>query len=832
MTRLPRWHRNVLPVWGFVFLSTGIAFLSTGIAAAGELKVVPERVELSGNFARSQLIVSEVEPGGDWTDRSPDRTASAEFVSSNPEVATVSAAGQAVAVGNGEATITVTVGNQTTTAQVVVSEVQPTPVVEFMDHVLPIISKAGCNAGSCHASQHGKGGFTLTVMGFDPDADYRMMVRDRMQRRVSFLQPSESLLLNKPTGRVPHGGGRRLDPNGVDYRILEAWIAAGSPAPKADAPKVSKLTVFPNRRIVAPGDTQQLRVEATFSTGVVRDVTAWSRFDTLDDSVVTVTATGMASVVGRGQTPLMVRFEGQADIVLCMSPFSENRELPGWESRNFVDELAAAKFRELGIQPVDVCDDATFLRRAFLDVTGSLPTRDETVAFLDDASHDKRAKLVDRLLGLTGDPALDVYNDRYAAFWTLKWADLIRNNSDTLGAQGMWAMHNWLQESFRTNKPFNQFVREILTARGSTFSNGPSNYFRVNNSIEDMTESTSQLFLGVRLGCAKCHHHPFEKYSQADYYSFAAFFSRLGTKGTDEFTLSGSETVVLVRSGGETHHPRTGQRMNPTPLEGSPVDDPVDRRSPLADWMTSPENRMFSRNVANRYWSYLMGRGLVDPVDDMRATNPPSNPALLEALADSLVQSGYNVKELMRTIMTSRLYQLSSQPTAENKNDSRFHSYYRVKRLSAEALLDAVDDVCGTRTKFPGLPMGTRATQLPDSTYQDYFLVTFGKPKRVSVCECERSPDENLAQALHTLNGDILAGKIAAGDGRIAKLLAANTPHESIVTELYLVALSRRPTEAEMQASREFLTESPSPAECYQDLLWALVNSKQFLFVN
>jgi hypothetical protein len=396
----------------------------------------------------------------------------------------------------------------------------------------------------------------------------------------------------------------------------------------------------------------------------------------------------------------------------------------------------------------------------------------------------------------------------------------------------MWALYNWMRESFRTNKPFDQFVRELITAKGSIFSNGPANYYRVFNNPPDLAEATSQIFLGVRLTCAKCHHHPFEKYAQSDYYGFAAFFSRVGTKGSQEFGLFGGETVVVVRNGGEVSHPRTGAIMKPTPLDGQPADDPLDRRIPLAAWLTATDNEMFARNIVNRYVAYLLGRGLVEPIDDMRATNPPTNPPLMDALAKEFRTSGFSLKQLIRTIMNSRLYQLDSQPTPANAADSRFYSHYKVKRIAAESLLDAIDTATGSQTKFPNLPLGTRAIELPDANYQNYFLATFGKPKRVSVCECERVPDENLSQTLHTLNGDILAAKLADGNGRVAKAVAAKKSHDEIVAELYLAALARRPSSAELDASRKFLAENPNPQECYQDLLWALVNSKQFMFVR
>ena len=415
------------------------------------------------------------------------------------------------------------------------------------------------------------------------------------------------------------------------------------------------------------------------------------------------------------------------------------------------------------------------------------------------------AKLVDRLLGLSGDSVLDTFNDQYAAYWTLRWSDLIRNNSNSLGEQGMWALHNWIKESFRTNKPYDQFVRELVTAKGSIYSSGPANFFRINTDSSALTEATSQLFLGVRLECAKCHHHPFEKYSQGDYYSMAAFFSRVGSKNSEEFGLFGRETIVTVRATGEVSHPRTRQRLQPTPLDGEAVDHELDRRLPLADWLTNPENEFFARSVVNRYMRYLLGSGLVEPVDDMRSTNPPSNIALMDALAADFVAHDYDLKHLIRTIMTSRLYGLSSTPTAENVSDSRYYSHFFVKRLSAEPLLDALDHASGVPTKFRNLPLGTRAIELPDAEYPDYFLTTFAKPRRVSVCECERSPDANLAQALHTFNGDTVAKKVADKNGRVNQLLEAKTEHNDLVTQLYLSALCRLPSEAELAAQSRHL---------------------------
>lgn len=798
---------------------------------------VPDAVELSGPFEQAQLLTRERNSSGEIDDRSADGNTRAKFVSLNETIARVDERGRVFPVMNGTTEIRIEIDDERLMVPVTVSSNLEKSNVKYIKHVAPILSKAGCNMGACHASQYGKGGFKLSVFGFEPREDHEMIVRERHQRRVNLLNPAESLFLQKPTMAVPHGGAQRLKKGSPDYNLLLAWLAEGAPAPEKEPAKVTQLNVIPNKRIAQQDSSQQLRVVATYQDGTVRDVTAWARYDSMDEGVLSVDEGGRVSVLKRGQAPVMVRFEGQAEIAMFAVPYQENIPLAGWQNHNFVDEHASAKFRELGIEPSPLCDDPTFLRRAFLDASGSVPTAAETDAFLQDTDPKKREKLVDRLLGLTGDPNLDIYNDRYASYWTLKWADLIRNNSNNVGDQGMWALHNWLRNSFLTNKPFDKFVTEIVTAKGSIYSNGPANYFRINKNSSELAESTAQTFLGVRIQCAQCHHHPFEKYSQADYYSFAAFFSRIGTKNSQEFGLFGRETVVMVRSSGEVRHPKTGKNMPPTPLGGEPVESELDRRIPLAEWLTSKENRLFARSIVNRYMSYLLGRGLVEPVDDMRATNPPTNVAMMEALTDQFIESGFDVKQLIRTIMTSRLYQLSSQPTPENLADTKFYSHFLVKRIPAEPLLDAIDQVTGDPTKFQNLPPGTRAIDLPDAEYPNYFLNTFAKPRRVSVCECERMPDENLSQALHTLNGDILTNKIAAGKGRIAELLKEKSENEQIgnaevVEKIYLSALNRYPTSEEQSAVEEFLKTYPSEKECFEDLLWALINSKDFLFVH
>ncbi len=823
-------HRKPwLRLWEVMLAACVLALATQRVWAQGFV-VEPQKVVLRGNFERVQLLVRQSPDGKQLLPDSQDLTHQCSYQVADPRVATVSPTGLVLAQGNGSTTITVSYEGHQVQVPVEVSQVSDPPRVGYRHLVAPIFNKAGCTIGACHAAQYGKGGFKLSVFGSEVYADHRAVVRDRRQRRVNFLEPEKSLLLLKPTTEVAHGGGKRLDRHSVEYEALRAWIASGAPGPEPKYPRLVGIRVWPNHRICRLGEQQQLRVEVQYEDGTWRDVTPLARFDSMDEMMLEVTPGGLVRVKGKGQGPIMVRFEGQAAVALFVVPYAQGVKLAGWKDHNFVDRLAAKKFRELGIEPSPLCDDATFLRRAFLDAIGSLPTVEETRAFLADKDPRKREKLVDRLLGLTGDPNLDIYNDRYAAYWTIKWSDLLRVNSKQIGEQAMWAIHNWLRESFRTNKPFDQMVRELITAKGSVFSNGPANYYRIFNNAPALTEATAQLFLGVRLECAKCHHHPFEKYSLDDYYGFAAFFARVGTKTSQEFGLFSRESIVVVRLGGEVRHPKTGRVMKPTPLEGTPVDHPLDRRIALAQWLTSPENAFFARSIVNRYVSYLLGRGLVEPVDDMRSTNPATNPELLDALAEHFVKSGFDIKQVMRVIMTSRLYQLDWRPNEQNAKDFRFYSHYYVKRLAAEPLLDAVDQATGTRTKFPKLPLGTRAIELPDAEYPNYFLNTFGKPRRATVCECERSKEENLAQALHLLNGDILARKISDPNGRVAQLIKRKVKPEQAIEELYLATLCRYPRPEELKAALQLVQEAPSLKEGYEDLLWALINSKEFLF--
>ena len=703
------------------------------------------------------------------------------------------------------------------------AEVLPTAgsrSISFRNEVVPLLTKLGCNQGACHGGQHGKGGFKLSLLGFEPEVDFTAIVKSAEERRITPFAPEESLLLLKPTLAVAHGGGKKMEVDSPAYRLLTLWLEQGAPGPRDEDPRVVGIKVKPEHRLMEPGQEQQLAVVAALSDGSESDVTRDARFDTLNEGVATVRPSGLAKTVGKGEANIMVRYQGQAAMARLTVPFAREKPFQ-FPTGNIIDARAADRWRELGLIPSPLCTDAEFLRRAMLDVIGTAPTPDDVEDFLADDDPDKRKKLVDRLLD----------RPEYVDFWTLKWGDLLRVNSEKLGAQGMLAFNLWLREAFRANMPVNRMVDELVTAQGSIYSNGPANFFRIASSPDDLAETTAQVFMGVRLQCAKCHHHPFESYGQDDYYALAAYFARVRTKGSDEFGLFGREQVVYVAKSGEVRQPRSGKTMAPRPLGGSAVDDPVDRRRALAKWLTSENRHWLARNVVNRYWGYLMGKGLVNPIDDLRATNPPTNPELLDAMAGAFIASGYDLKALVRLILTSRVYELSALTTPDNRLDTMYFTHYTIKRLTAEQLLDAIDAATGTVEKFPKLPAGTRAISVPDSTYTSFFLDTFGRPLRAIACECERSSDPNLSQALNLMNGELLNRKLFQADGRLSRMLKdPKLTDRGLARRLYLLTFNRPPTEAELAQAGTIFGDAPTRQAGAQDLFWALLNSQEFLF--
>ncbi len=782
------------------------------------LIVFPPAVDLDGPRAEQRLgVLGEYADGRRW-----DLSRDATFSSSAPRVAAVDASAGVRPVGVGEAVVTVRAGGLSATVPVKVRRATAEVPVSFVREVVPMLTKAGCNQGACHGAAMGRGGFRLSLLGYDPAFDHNQIVQSAEGRRVVLSDPERSILLQKPSLVMEHGGGERLPAGSRGYELLRRWLEDGAPEPEAKPPTVTSLEVWPAHRVMVPGERQQLIVRAAWGDGRLEDVTADARFDALNEGIASVTPAGLVTAQARGETYVMVRFGGQVAVARVTLPYAHISPYPDLPANNFIDEKLIAKWKDLGLTPSPLCSDEEFFRRLHLDTLGTLPAPADVKAFLADRDPAKRKKAIDRVLD----------RPEFVDYWALKWGDLLRINRDALEEKGMWSFYNWVRASLRDNKPVDEFARDIITAEGSTFTDGPANYYRTANNPLDWSETTAQVFLGVRIQCARCHHHPFEKWSQDDYYALSAFFVRLGTKRSQEFGLFGAETVVYLRPTGEQTQPRKGGVIKPHPLDGPDMDDPFDRRRKLADWLTAKDNPFFARNIVNRFWGYLMGRGLVEPLDDMRATNPPSNPELLDALAKDFVEHKYDLKHLLRTILNSRAYQLSSLKAEGNAADAAdiYHTRYTVKRLTAEQLADALDFATGTREKYQGLPLGTRAIQLPDTKVRSFLLDTFGRPPRQITCECERTSQPNIAQALHLLNGDFLNKKIAAPAGRVESLLKAKAPLPDVVEELYLVTLSRPPQPGETVKALDWIKKAPTPREGVQDLLWVLLNRSEFLF--
>jgi len=782
-----------------------------------KLDVFPSKVHLTGPEASQRFVVLGTSADGSTR----DLTTLATIEPGKGGFVRVDDRNAIRPAHNGSGLVIVRVGAASSVVEVIVEKADAPRVVSFKNEVAPVLTKLGCNQGACHGSQHGKGGFKLSLLGFEPTPDHTQIVKSAEGRRVTPFAPEESLLLQKPTLEVAHGGGKRLEMGSSEYELIRLWLEQGAPAPIVEEPTVKGLRVLPPSRILENDQDQHLVVIATLSDGSERDVTSETKFDTLNEGVARVNNIGLAHAVGQGETNILTRYQGHASLARLTVPFAREKAFT-FAPNNVIDEKASGKWRALELSPSAECTDAEFLRRAMLDTIGTTPTPSEIEDFLDDTSPNKRERLVDSLLN----------RPEYVDFWALKWGDILRVNGEKLGKQGMLAFNLWLRNSFRDNKPVDRMVEELVTAQGSIFTNGPANYYRVATNPDDLAETTAQVFMGVRLQCAKCHHHPFESYGQDDYYGLAAYFSRIRTKGSQEFGLFGGEQVVYVAKAGDVFQPRTGKKMTPRPLNDEPADDPIDRRRALAKWLIGKTNPWLARNVVNRYWGYLMGKGLVNPIDDLRETNPPSNPELLDAMADTFVKSGFDLKQLLRLILTSKTYQLSAMPTPDNRLDTTFFTHYTLKRLTAEQLLDAINLATGTFEKFPLQPAGTRAIALPDTTYNSYFLDTFGRPLRVQACECERSSDPNLSQALNLLNGDVVNRKVLQADGRLTRLMRdPKLSDEMLVRTLYLVTFNRPPSVEEVDSARAiFATSKTGRAVAAQDLFWGLLNSKEFLF--
>lgn len=715
--------------------------------------------------------------------------------------------------------------------------------VTFEADIQPLLTRFGCNAGACHGKSRGQNGFALSLLGFDSEFDHGALVHQARGRRISPPAPASSLLLQKATGSVPHGGGKKIEPNSKAYELLREWIAAGGPRTPSDAPKLLKVRVEPAHSRLASKNDVQLTVTAEYSNGYLRDVTEASAFRSNDSAIAAVDPSGhiQAGPVP-GETAIMARYMNNIAVSIVTIPVPENSsgesaestELPQSKdtdarvAKHPIDQIVQEKLELLGMESSRLAKDSTFHRRAYLRIIGRLPTPDETRRFLADDAADKRGALVDRLLE----------RPEYADFWANKWADLLRPNPYRVGIKAVWNLDAWLRRAFRNNMPYDQFVYELVTAKGSTWQNGATVIYRDRPSTVEIGSSVSQLFLGVRLECAKCHHHPFEVWSQDDFYGFAAFFARVGHHGRISPPISGGEELIFTARRGSLIHGRTGEVVEPKTLTGETfagLDPDEDPRDSLAKWMLDPSNPYFAQVMANRVWSELMGRGIVEPIDDIRATNPATNQPLLDYLAEEFRRGKYDIKNLIRTIATSKAFSRSTTPTDRNETDVNYFSRYYRQRLRAETLLDGINDVLDTDESFAAMAPGARAVQLWTHRSTSLFLDTFGRPDPNQDPPCERTSDSTTPQVLHMMNSPKFNEKLSADSARPARLALGERTNEQLVDEVYHRVLCRPPTENELHLVLAKLPEVKDGKErrpMIEDLFWALMNTPEFLFLD
>lgn len=808
--------------------------LTTFYLAANELSIYSvsaqdKKAKLLGPDANLQLVV--------YNSDLQDMTREVVYTSSPDNLISISDSGKVIPLGNGDVTITATNDKGLTGKLDLVVERFETPQpINFPNEIVPLFTKHGCNGGGCHGKSEGQNGFKLSLLGFEPTEDFEYLVKESRGRRLFPAAPEHSLLLRKGAGDLPHGGGARFEHDSWDYKAIVRWMEQGMPYGSPDDPILEKISVFPDSRIVDPGGKQQLAVTAYYSDGSVRDITGIATYESNQKEMGEVDQNGLVtmSTGETGDMAVMIRYQEQVSVFQATIPLGIPIEsFP--IAKNVIDEKVFAKLKTLGLPTSEICDDSTFLRRTSLDIAGRLPTLEETDKYLNSDNPNKRSEWIDSLLSTTD----------YAEFFANKWSSILRNKrkADTY-TRGTQAFHEWIRQSFHNNKPYNQFVSELVTARGEISHNPATAWFRNVTDQKERLQDTAQVLLGVRLQCAECHHHPYEKWSQQDYYGFSAFFSRIGKKKTD---MPGEEAVFHNVGLATAKHPKTGQNIKPTPLGGDELDILAedDPRDDLASWITDEKNPFFAPMLVNRYWKHFFNRAIVEPEDDMRVTNPPTNPELLQALSNQFISTGYDIKDLIRTICNSTTYQLSAIPNEHNAGDRQNYSRYYPKRLPAEVLLDSIDRMTGSPTSFAGQLPGTRAVALPDDSYNSssYFLTVFGRPEMDSACECERAQGASLAQTLHLLNSKNIQDKLSGAGGNAQKLTSQKERvNEDKITELYKLAFSRNPKDDEMKTAIGYIKKKTEQIEndankkedsikmAYEDLVWALLNTKEFLF--
>ncbi|MEI7921441.1 MAG: DUF1549 domain-containing protein [Planctomycetota bacterium] len=806
--------RSVIRLLGICCV-TSLGSIEAAEPVVKQLLVFPTEVGITSAQDRQSMVVQAIYDNG-LTD---DVTLKASMTLENPAFASLEKA-VLKPVADGSTKLTIQYAGKSLVVPVKVASSKAVRPISFRMDIMPIFMKSNCNTGSCHGAARGKDGFRLSLFGFDPEGDHHRLTREMPGRRLNQAVPAESTFIEKAVGAVQHTGGKRIEPGGEMYQTLIRWIEAGSPNDDvAKLPKLVSVDLAPKQAVLdGKGSSQRMTVLAKYSDGTDRDVTSLAVFLTNNESTAAVSQDGVVTAGDRGEAFVMARFEtftvGSQFLVL---PKGLKFDYPQEADANYIDGLVASKLKKLRMSPSVLCDDETFLRRVYLDIIGTTPTVTEASAFLDSKAPDKRAKVIDELLG----------RKEFTELWVNKWAEILQIRSSVqVSYKAMFLYYNWLMEKISKNTPMDKMVQELLGANGGTFKNPATNFYQQTTDQLVLTESVAQVFMGMRIQCAQCHNHPFDRWTQDDYYGFSAFFSQIGRKGTDDYR----ETVVFNSQGGDTRHP-VGGRVMPPKFLGDEAPNTVgkDRRVILAEWLASPRNPFFAKSFVNRVWAHFYGLGIVEPVDDFRVSNPASNPELLDELAKRFTESNYDLRKIVREICNSRTYQRSTKRNDSNLTDEKNFAHANLRRIQAESLLDTISVVTDTKDKFNGLPTGSRAVQIADGGYSTYFLTTFGRATRETPCSCEVKMEPTLSQALHLLNGDTVNQKIKTG-GVIEKLMKDKPKLEDRISDLYIRCFARRPTPEEVAKVTKALAIEPDPKKAMEDLFWALLNSREFLF--
>ena len=815
----------------FLALLTAPLLLSAAPKDLVDLQVYPKDAHLVTLRSKQQIMLQAKFADSTTRDVSKD----AKYTFANP--ALVKFEDNIIKpVADGETELKIEFAGRTLTVPVKVEKATEERPIRFSLDVMPTFTKGGCNAGACHGASSGKDGFALSLFGFDPNGDYDRITRENLGRRINLALPHDSLLLEKGTGRVTHTGGKLYGKESSLYKTIVRWLEAGAPRDPAGTPKVVDLEIHPKQSVLeGDGSQQQIIVRAVYSDGTTRDVTHETTFLTNNDVTTTVDGKGMMTAGTRGEAFIMARYDQiTVGTQVLVIPEMPDFKFPNEPEANYIDTLVHNKLKKIRITPSGVCDDNTFVRRAYLDIIGVLPTPEAVKAFVADKSPDKRSKLVDDLIA----------RPEFVRMWVMKWAELlqIRTQNNQFYYKNAVLYFEWLREQFEQDQPMDKIVQELLGARGGTFSNPAGNFYQVERDTLKLTENAAQIFMGMRIQCAQCHNHPFDRWTMDDYYSFASLFAQVGRKTGED----NRETIIYNRGSGGVRHivgnrdmppkflgadgPEIRKDANGKMVSGFPLKDGADRRVALAEWLASSQNPFFAKNMANIVWAHFLGQGIVEPVDDVRISNPPSNPELLDELGKRFQESDYNFKQLVREICNSRAYQRSVQSTESNQSDTRNFSKSTIRRVRAEVLLDIISQVTDTQNKFRGLPNGSSAVEIVDGGTSTFFLTTFGRATRTTVCSCEVALEPNLSQALHLLNGDTVNTKCSQG-GVVRKLLQAGKKPEDVIDELYIRCLARKPTEMEKTKLMAFVgEEGRTDEEVLNDLFWAVLNSKEFIF--